>query len=241
MAESEGLTSPAAAVMKQGEEEASRSRVHASRIACASAAVRIRGSFCGAFSESPGRDTASPCRRDEGTASTRPARPSATRPAGRPPQRRCGPGAHRTRSPRRASFTVAAVTSAAADGSTATSPARPAGEAAARDKLPDVLQPGLAPVQAPDPKELPQIFHVVGVRLHRVRRPADVGEIGQEPVTGTTATSSSPSSVHDRVPEPGTVTGCTSIVSSLNCVMDKAGDDHGSPLIRAGEDARGGR
>src|SRR5262249_36654180 len=40
--------------------------------------------------------------------------------------------------------------------------------------------------------------------------------------TGTTGTSSSPSTVHDRVPEPGTATGCTSIVSSLNYVMDKA-------------------
>ena len=45
--------------------------------------------------------------------------------------------------------------------------------------------------------------------------------------TGTTGTSSSPSTVHDRVPEPGISTGCTSIVSSLNCVMDKAGDNHG--------------
>ena len=51
-----------------------------------------------------------------------------------------------------------------------------------RDEPGDVLQPGLAPVQAPEPEELPQIFHVVGVRLDRVRRPADVGEIGQEPV-----------------------------------------------------------
>ena len=45
--------------------------------------------------------------------------------------------------------------------------------------------------------------------------------------TGTTGTSSSPSTVHDRVPEPGITTGCTSIVSSLNNVMDKAGDNHG--------------
>ena len=36
-------------------------------------------------------------------------------------------------------------------------------------------------------------------------------------------------------------TGCTSIVSSLNNVMDKAGDNHGSAFIRAGENARDGR
>jgi hypothetical protein len=54
-------------------------------------------------------------------------------------------------------------------------------------------------------------------------------------------TSSSPSTVHDRVPEAGTTTGCTSIVSSLNNVMDKAGDNHGSTAIRARQSDRDGR
>jgi hypothetical protein len=44
------------------------------------------------------------------------------------------------------------------------------------DELADVLQPGFAPVQAPEPEKPPQIFHVVGIGLHRVRRPADIGE-----------------------------------------------------------------
>jgi hypothetical protein len=47
--------------------------------------------------------------------------------------------------------------------------------------------------------------------------------------------------VDERVPETGTTTGCTSIISSSTNVMDKAGDNHGSAAIRAGEDARGGR
>ena len=49
-------------------------------------------------------------------------------------------------------------------------------------ELADVLQPGLAPVQAAEAEELPVVLEVVSVRLHRVRRPADVSEIGQEPV-----------------------------------------------------------
>ena len=62
--------------------------------------------------------------------------------------------------------------------------ARPArrGKLQPGDELADVLQPGLAPVQAPEADELPVILEIVGVRLHRVRRPADIGEIGQEPV-----------------------------------------------------------
>ena len=50
------------------------------------------------------------------------------------------------------------------------------------DELPDVLQPGLAPVQAAEADEGPVILKIVSVGLHRVRRPADVSEIGQEPV-----------------------------------------------------------
>ena len=50
------------------------------------------------------------------------------------------------------------------------------------DELPDVLQPGLAPVQAAKADEGPVILKIVSVGLHRVRRPADVSQIGQEPV-----------------------------------------------------------
>ena len=62
--------------------------------------------------------------------------------------------------------------------------ARPArrGKLQPGDELPDVLQPGLAPVQAPEADELPVILEIERVGLDRVRRPADVGEIGQEPV-----------------------------------------------------------
>ena len=62
--------------------------------------------------------------------------------------------------------------------------ARPArrGKLQPGDELADVLQPGLAPVQAPEADEAPVILEVVGIGLHRVRRPADIGEIGQEPV-----------------------------------------------------------
>ena len=62
-----------------------------------------------------------------------------------------------------------------------TGPAR-RGKLQPRDELPDVLQPGLAPVQGTEADEGPVILQIVGVCLDRVRRPADVGEIGQEPV-----------------------------------------------------------
>jgi hypothetical protein len=74
------------------------------------------------------------------------------------------------------------------------------------------LQPGdelptssslASPVQAPRAQELPVILEIVRVRLHRVQRPADVSEISRNRSTGTTETSLSPSTVHDRVSEPG--------------------------------------
>jgi len=51
-----------------------------------------------------------------------------------------------------------------------------------RDELADVLQPHLPPVQAPEDSELPEILEIVGIRLDRIRRPADIGQIGQEPL-----------------------------------------------------------
>ena len=62
-----------------------------------------------------------------------------------------------------------------------TGPAR-RGKLQPGDELPDVLQPGLAPVQAAEADEGPVILKIVSVGLHRVRRPADVSQIGQEPV-----------------------------------------------------------
>ena len=52
----------------------------------------------------------------------------------------------------------------------------------AGDEVADVLQPGVAPVQVPEAEELPVVLEIMRVRLHRVRRPADVGEI--RPGTG---------------------------------------------------------
>ncbi len=109
-------------------------------------------------------------------------------------------------------------------------------------ELGDVLQPGLAPVQPPEAEKLPEVFHVVGVRLDRVRRPADVSEIGQEPVDRgdrrVVVPQHGPRSRprtgdHHRMHEHR--------LFSLNCVIDRAGDNHGSTLIRAGEDTRDGR
>ena len=51
MTEPECFTCPAAALVKTAKKKRSRSRVQASRIACISATVRIRGSFFGTFSE----------------------------------------------------------------------------------------------------------------------------------------------------------------------------------------------
>jgi hypothetical protein len=49
-------------------------------------------------------------------------------------------------------------------------------------ELADILKAYLAPVNTTEADELPVVLEIVSVGLHGVRRPADVGEIGQEPV-----------------------------------------------------------
>src|SRR6266446_7057898 len=61
-------------------------------------------------------------------------------------------------------------------------PTVPPGKPQPGDELADVLKPGLTPVERTEADELPVILEIVGIGLHRVRRPADIGEIGQEPV-----------------------------------------------------------
>src|SRR6266702_4369120 len=99
---------------------------------------------------SPGRDTASPCRCGAGTASTLLARRPATRPAGRPPQRRCGPGAHRTRSPRRACGSPSRPSPRLPrTAAPRPRPPGPPGEAAARRRTP--RRPPAGPHASPGP------------------------------------------------------------------------------------------
>jgi hypothetical protein len=47
------------------------------------------------------------------------------------------------------------------------------------DELAQILQPDLVPVQGPHIEEIEPVLQVVGVGLDRVRRPLDIGEIGQ--------------------------------------------------------------
>jgi len=47
------------------------------------------------------------------------------------------------------------------------------------DELADILEPYLAPIQPADAEEGEPVLQVVGVRLHRVRRPLDVAQVGQ--------------------------------------------------------------
>ena len=233
MAEPQRLADPAAGVVQQGEEEAVPQPGRRRR--GSPAPRRPSGSAAASWAPSArscGRGCGQPllmwCRNGFHPAPPPPDRAASSVTRSPDVRRRGGHGSIERADRRQLPVDRRSVTIGAAP-TAAPRPARPGPPVASAARRRTRRCPPAGPPANPGPgsQEHQLVLQVVRIRLDRVRGPSrsrsDTPGIARPARPARRRPQDRPRSY----PRAGTATGRTSIVSSLNCVMDKAGDNHG--------------